>query len=404
MIRTVITVSDYGQVNGGSAKVAIESAVALANIVKESILFCAVGDNFEDLLSKNVKVICLNQYDILNNPNRFKAILQGLWNEEARCEFKKLLQTKNPNETIIHVHSWSNAISSSIFKTAENLGFKVVITIHDYFLACPNGGFYNYKKNHICKLTPLSLKCILCNCDSRKYLHKIWRVFRQFILNNSIKKRKNISYIFISDFSENILTKYINPNKRYRVNNPIEIKNRLKTDAPNNEIYLYIGRLTKEKGVCLFCEVISSLKVKAVVIGDGYLLPELKEKYKDIEFTGWLDYINMRKYILNARCLVFPSLWYECSPLTISEVQAFGIPCIVSDCCAGKDFISKELLFNTNNFESLKEKILAFKNNETVEYWNNKIYNEFNENKFSTQNYIKNLLNVYRDVLFNDTK
>lgn len=401
MIKTVITVSDYGQINGGNAKVAIESATALANIVEESILFCAVGENFEDLLSKNVKVICLNQYDILNNPNRFKAVFQGLWNEKARRKFKKLLQTKNPDETIIHVHSWSNALSSSIFKTAENLGFKVVITIHDYFLACPNGGFYNYKKNHICKLTPLSLKCILCNCDSRKYLHKIWRIFRQLILNNSIKKRKNISYIFISDFCENILTQYINPNKRYRVNNPIEIKNRVKTDAPNNDIYLYIGRLSEEKGIRIFCEAVTKTGLKGVVIGDGYLREELAETYKNIEFIGWQPYEKIREYILRGRCLVFPSIWYECSPLTIPEVQAFGLPCLVSDCCAGKDFVSKELLFNASNSNEITEKLLMFEDSKKIQYWNNFIYENYDENLVSIDYYMKNIINTYNKILNN---
>ncbi len=62
-----------------------------------------------------------------------------------------------------------------------------------------------------------------------------------------------------------------------------------------------------------------------------------------IEFVGWKQQAEMKEYILQARALVFPSVWYEGAPSTIPEVMGgYCLPCIVSDCSAGKDYIQHE--------------------------------------------------------------
>ena len=72
----------------------------------------------------------------------------------------------DPHKTIVHVHGWTKSLSSSVVQEALQRDFQIVISLHDYFVACPNGGFYNYKKKHICRLKPLSKACVLSNCDN----------------------------------------------------------------------------------------------------------------------------------------------------------------------------------------------------------------------------------------------
>ena len=129
-----------------------------------------------------------------------------------------------------------------------------MVTFHDYFSYCPNGGFFNYKKNEICKLKPLSIKCVVCNCDSRNYIIKLYRILRQFVQNKIVKinyKIKNI--ISISDFSINILKPSLaNDVKIRKINNPIDIKKPEKrVDVKNNDIY--ICRLTKQLFYDIIC-------------------------------------------------------------------------------------------------------------------------------------------------------
>ena len=167
-----------------------------------------------------------------------------------------MLKKLDKKTTIIHVHGWTKALSSSIFDIAFKMNFKVVLTLHDYFAACPNGGYFNYQKNEICKLKPMSIKCIKCNCDSRNYIFKIYRVIRQFVQNKIVKLNKKIeNVITISELSEKILKETLGKNTQItRIYNPIDLDENIeKIDPTRNKYFLYVGRISKEKGVdCCF--------------------------------------------------------------------------------------------------------------------------------------------------------
>ena len=237
-----------------------------------------------------------------------------------------MLKKLDKKTTIIHVHGWTKALSSSIFDIAFKMNFKVVLTLHDYFTACPNGGYFNYQKNEICKLKPLSKKCIRCNCDSRNYIFKIYRLIRQFVQNNIVKLNKRIeNVITISEFSEKILKPTLGKNTKItRIYNPIDIdENAEKVDPSKNEYYLYVGRISKEKGVDLFCQAITELGLKGIAVGDGDEKKKLEKQYPNIEFVGWKNKDEVKQYMKGARALIFPSRWYETAGLTVLEAMQY---------------------------------------------------------------------------------
>lgn len=357
-VKNVVIVNDFNYVQGGASKVAKDSAKLLKNKGINVIFFSAVNKNEEKI--DGVTYISTNQNEALKEKNKLKGIVNGIYNFKAKIMFKKLLKTLNKEDTIIHVHGWTKALSSSVFHVAFKMQFKTVLTLHDYFTACPNGGYFNYKQNIICKYKPLSWKCINCNCDSRNYGFKLYRIIRQFVQNKIVnlnKKLKNV--ILISNFSENILRNTLNKNINiYRVSNPIDIdKNASKVDYKKNDYFLYVGRVSKEKGVDIFCNAVSKAKVKGVVVGDGSELSTLKEQFPNIVFTGWKKSEEVKKYMQKARALVIPSRWYEGAPLTPLEAMQYGIPIISSDCNATVDYINEKngIAFNMekNNLEEI---------------------------------------------------
>lgn len=207
----VIIVNDFAYVNGGAAKVAIDTAKLLAARGHEVVFFAAVGPVAEALQGiKNLKIICLNQHDILHDSNRLRAAVQGIWNFKAAKAMKDILAKMSPKNTIIHIHALQKAISSSIIPVAKKAGFRIVYHVHDYGLACPNLGFFNYKTKQICSRRALSLECIACNCDSRSYTHKLWRVIRQMVQIYIGGMPRNIDgFVFLNSFGKNILEKYL---------------------------------------------------------------------------------------------------------------------------------------------------------------------------------------------------
>ena len=341
-LENVVIINDFNYVQGGASKVAIDTAKLLKEEGLNVYFFSAVNKNEENILG--ITYISTNQNEALKEKNKIKGAINGIYNFKTKKELKKLLKTLNPDNTVIHVHGWTKALSSSVFDIAFKMKFKVVLTLHDYFTACPNGGYFNYKKNEICHLKSLSWKCIKCNCDSRNYGFKLYRIVRQFVQNRIVKLNDKLEYaISISDFSEKILRPTLGKNTKVtRIYNPIDIdENAEKVDPSKNEYYLYVGRVSKEKGVDLFCQAISELDYKGIVVGDGNERQKLETQFPNIEFTGWKNKDEVKKYMRGARALIFPSRCYETAGLTILEAQTLGIPSIVCANCAGKEFVEE---------------------------------------------------------------
>lgn len=405
MVKTVIIVNDFNYIQGGASKIAIDTARILKDENIRVIFFSAVNKNDEKI--EGIEYISTYQNEALKERNRLKGIFNGIYNLKAKRKFENLLKTLDKKTTVIHVHGWTKALSSSIFDVAFKMNFKVVVTLHDYFTACPNGGYFNYKKNKICFLEPLSCKCIKCNCDSRNYFFKLYRIIRQFVQNKVVKLNDKLeNVITISGFSENILKKTLRKNVNIaRIYNPIDIeKNIEKANPEKNEYYLYVGRISKEKGVDLFCKALTELKVRGIVVGDGEEKEKLKKEYPNIEFTGWKNKNEVKKYMNGAKTLIFPSRWYEGAPLTVLEAMAMGVPCIVSNCSSAIDYISEEMrekqIFDIYNIESLKEKILEGKND--IAETSTKMYNYFWKKLYKNDIYFLNTMETYEKMLLKE--
>lgn len=405
MIKNVIIVCDYGYIEGGASKVAQKTASVLKEKGLNVFLFCAVGPVSNELNQSGINVICLEQDDILHERNKLKGVLRGISNKAAKIEFKKLLSAFDASDTIIHVHTWTKGVSSSIFKTAEKEGFKVVITVHDYFLICPNGGLFNYPQKKICELKPMSLKCLLCNCDARSYPQKVFRVLRQSKQNKNIRERKNISYIFISEFSKRQFFKRYNKipkEKQYFLTNIVDFeKERNRVECEKNNAYLFIGGVTEVKGIRMFCTAVSKSGVKAVVIGAGILKEELEKQYPEIKFVGWKSKEEIKPYIERARCLVFSSIWYEVSPLTPLETLAYGVPVICSDLNATSELIEHRksgLIYHGNSVEDLSAAIEESKDDELIKNLSEYAFSHFEEEKYSAEKYVSDLLKIYGEI------
>jgi glycosyltransferase involved in cell wall biosynthesis len=403
---TIVIVNDASYITGGSGKIALSTAVALAEQGFHVILFSAIGNIKEEdaLKKKGVDVICLNQQDILNDSIRVRAIVQGIYNLKAKREFERLLKSLSSKNTVIHFHAWTKALSSSLFDITAKYRFKLVITAHDYFLTCPTGSLFNFNTREICHLRPMSIGCIYCNCDSRKYSHKLWRVLRQCIQNCAVWKNSPIRLITISKLNRRIVAHYLGhyPVHLYNIENPIELNDSTPVNVQKNDTYFFIGRLSAEKGVDLFCEAISSLSLKGMVLGDGYLLPELKRKYPNIEFSGHVRMEDMGQMLRSScRALIFPSLLYETDGLVIREVMSFGIPCIVPDRCAASERVidgKTGYIFQSGNLESLKKAILKA-HTEDISLMSDVIIQNFDRSKYSMDTHIDKLIHLYHDLL-----
>lgn len=404
----IIILSDFAFINGGNAKVALQTSVDLAKQGYDVTLFTGAGPIADFLKNiSNLEVICLNQYDILSDPNRIRAIINGLWNFKARKAFKCLLKTFNRDDTIIHVHSCSKVLSSSCVQVANKMGFKIIYHLHDYGIACPNMGFYNYKKDCICKKKAMSIQCLISNCDSRNYFHKAWRYIRQFIQMKIAKMPSEISaFIAVSNFSMNILNPYLRNKKNvYIIENKINgILDDKKIDVSKNKNIIFIGRLCPEKNPIILSKVTKMMNIPVIFIGSGPCEKEIQDINKKAVITGWLNKTEMREYIKQARVLVLTSSWYETQGMVVAEVGKNGIPSIVPSNNAATDFVIDEyngLIFKNKDINSLKYMINKILDDDFAKYLGDNVYNYYKQDQ-NNVDYITKLVTIYKVVLRKD--
>lgn len=365
MLETIVLIQDFAHVNGGNAKVAISEAIALKERGYRVIMFSAVAPIENTLVEKGVEVSCLNIKDSLHEKNIIRAIVNGIWNGHANSKFNEILSSLNPNTTIVHFHCWVKALSASLFAVTAKYNFRIVITLHDFFTICPNGGLFNYPDNNVCRLSPMSVKCQFCNCDSRSRLYKYWRLIRQYLFIRAFNKNQYVYLYSISDITDEKIAKRLSHTvrKTFRVDNPIDINNHGYIDIHHDGYYTAISRISKEKGVDMFCEAMRNLGLKGQVLGDGPMLEYYKEKYPEVLFRGWCNEKEKTEYLKITKCLILTSRWYETFGLVVSEMKSFGIPSIVPDeCAASEQIIDGEtgFVFESRNQLSLERKIKQF--------------------------------------------
>src|SRR5215471_3546497 len=111
MIVQVVIVCDFGDVNGGAAKVAIGSAVALANAGVSVTYVCAFGPVSAQLKHERIAVHCFDFGSVWDQHNPLAAASQGIWFGRARSALEGIIATMNADQTVVHFHQWTKAFS-----------------------------------------------------------------------------------------------------------------------------------------------------------------------------------------------------------------------------------------------------------------------------------------------------
>lgn len=400
---TVVICFDHASITGGQAKVAFDSAVGLRRMGHRPIVFAAAGPISPQLVEAGIETVCLDQSDLIGNPSRTAAAIQGIWNRPAAKALDELLAPLPRETTIVHVHGWAKALSPSIAGPIVRSGLPAVYTIHEFFQFCPNGGFYNYRDNHVCKLTPLSAACWATNCDSRNYARKLWRHVRQLAARHIAHLPEAFSdYIAISDLQQEIVAPLLPKNVRlHRIGNPVSVPDLGPRPHPEGD-FLFVGRLSPEKGAFVFAEAARKAGVAATFVGDGPIAEKIAASFPEARLMGWKEPTAVQAAMRAARALIFPSLWYEGQPLTVLEAKGLGVPVIVSDICAGREEVEDGVTgrwFKSADVDDLARVLTELRDDVTIAAMSEAAYRAYWKDPPTCDRHLERLTAVYRGML-----
>lgn len=403
MSRTIVILNDYCHINGGASRVAIDEATGLAQAGEKVIFLGASGPICKELQDADMDVICMEQPELIEAGKSPSVLLQGLWNREAYREMESLLAKLTPESTVIHLHGYTKALTTSPVRAAVKNGFRVICTLHDFFVACPNGAFFDYVKGEPCPKRGLSSDCIRTNCDKRHYHHKLYRVAR-----STVQKRAGLlpdgvkDYISLSNRSLELLRPYLPQAAHfYPLENLIDVAQMSPVDVASNTSVVAVGRLDIEKGIELLLKAAQRADVQLTLVGDGPLR-KLAETYGNCRVTGWLKPEQVVAELGKARCLAFPSLWYETYGLVVGEAAARGVPAIVSDISAAAERVANNVdgwHVGAGNEHDLTRALELTKNNESLGSMGRAAYENFWKTPPSRERHVQGLLKIYSKMI-----
>lgn len=401
----LVLLSDTGVVNGGAAKIALGDAKLLAQAGHRVELLCGAGDAPGLKNLPNLTVHRVSDFDIAEDPNRLRAMATGWWNPQAYKRMVELLSGLDPRDTIVHVHSWTKALSSSPIRAAWERGFSIVLTMHDFLVACPTGTLFLQHKQEKCHIKPMSLECMATNCDVASYQHKVWRIGRRAIQGVIGGVPSHIGHFIVySQMAEDLMRPHL-PAKAavHHVPNVIDISPCEPTAVEENEEFAFLGRITPEKGVVLLARAAAAENVPVRYVGEGPERAAIEQANPQARFSGWLSHREGVETLRKSRALVFPSLWYETLGLVVLEAAGNGVPSIVPDDCAARESVIDGvtgLHFRCGDEADLRRKIAILKDPEVAARMGRAAYERFwNQPQHSAAFHTRRLEEVYLHMM-----
>lgn len=400
--EAVLVLNDFCYVQGGASKVAIDEAIALHGAGLDVTFLGAVGAPCDALRDSGVRVISLGQAELQQVWKHPAAAVRAAWNNQAFTATRTLLARRDPNCMVVHLHGYTKALSTSPALAARLAGFSTVCTLHDFFAACPNGALYDYRREQPCQRRALSLSCMLTNCDKRHPLHKSYRVFRGVTQRHFARFPDCVrDFIALSRKSGALLQPYLAPDsKLYSLPNIITSPHAPPVDVAANRQLLVLGRLDAEKGVMLAATAAQQAGMPIVFAGDGPLRSAVEAGGATV--TGWLEDDGVWQALGNARCLVFPSRWYETFGLVVDEAAARGIPAIVSDVSAAAERVDHDVtgwIFRSGDAQDLSRCMMLTGDHARVAAAGAAAYARFWANPPDRPSHVRDLLTIYNQVL-----
>ncbi|GAB3032316.1 glycosyltransferase family 4 protein [Spirosoma pulveris] len=386
----VLLIHNYYQQRGGE-DVIFEQEVDLLRengISVETLIF--TNDQFDGTMLGNTR-----------------SAIQSFFNRQSAKRLDLAIRQFSPD--VVHIHNLFYTASAAVIWAAKKRNIPVVMTLHNYRLVCINGLLMREGKipceQCLTKLVALpgvrnacfrNSKAQSAHLSAITLLHKLtglWqRVDRFVVVTDFARQKIHLSSLLLRPDQLSVKPNfvadagYVNPQDR-------------------DDFFLYIGRLTFEKGIGVLLNAAETDGFSIDIIGDGPLVSDViqaSEHTSTIRYRGQQPRSVVLEALKRCRALLVPSLWYEGLPTVILEAFATGTPIICSDQQNLNEIVKDNhtgLLFRTGDSGDLCRVIRNFRENRlNQERLGQNAYQEF-QSRYTHAISLRAILTIYEDVI-----
>jgi glycosyltransferase involved in cell wall biosynthesis len=277
-----------------------------------------------------VHVETVSNHAIQTISDRVQAFLRAPYDAARERWIQALIVRHRPD--VVHIHNFFPLLTPAVHMAAAKAGAAVVQTLHNFRVICANG--FLLRDGAICE------KCI----HGGPYWALVHRCYRKSMPGSLALVRMQLKagrdetwqryvhrFIVLTEFAR---AKFVDAGLPA---NKITIKPNFVSQEPvlnekERKGALFVGRLSKEKGVHNLVEAWKNLKgIPLTIVGEGPAREQLEaEAPAHVSFVGWRNQAEVRELMAGAQALLIPSLWYEGLPMTLLEAYSTGLPVIAS--------------------------------------------------------------------------
>lgn len=297
------------------------------------------------------------------------GFFSGIYSSSGVKGLRKIIEKEKPD--IVNVHNLYPFISPAALFECKKAGIPVIMTVHNFRIACSTGLFMREGMPcEYCLQKGNEWGCVKYNCE-QSWPRTIGFAFRNYAARITGAFSKNVdAFACLTEFQRQKLIE-----TGYDSDKIVVIPNSMDTplsyENTMGNYVAYIGRLSYEKGYDRLIEIARHLPNIEFRFAGKQRNDMQEVSPLNVKLMGQLNAKDLNEFIKNSRFIVMPSRCYEGFPMTILEAASFGKPTIGPDhggfteiIGKGKDAIGQ--LFDSGDVIELEKQIISLWNNKNI--------------------------------------
>lgn len=275
-------------------------------------------------------------------PSRVRQFLSMAWNPTSIATVRRQLAEFQPD--VILIHNIMPVGSAALFLYLAKCGVPVVQFVHNFRPFSVNGYCWGSGKILPQGLEKNFIPEILAGSWQNSHFKTAWYGLLIWLLHQAGVFSKMQGWIAISQFMKDTFIRGGIDSDRIRVishswhprcsNEEVE----LLCNQPAEPVFLFLGRLTEEKGIRVLLEAWEKFtKMSHIgilrIAGDGPLKEEMETRcaaMERAEYVGFQTGEAKNQLLQGCSALVVPSVWWEPLGLVLYEAYDHGKPVLAA--------------------------------------------------------------------------
>ena len=308
--------------------------------------------------------------DAIRDMPSWQLAVRTVWNRQTLAELGETIRRERP--ALVHFTNTFPLLSPSAYFAARREGVKVVQSLHNYRLLCPNALFLrDGKACEACLGKLLAWPSVrhACYRNDRKATAAVAGMLAFHRALGTWNRAVDL-YLALTEFGKRKFIQGGLPADK------IAVKPNFAPSDPGpgkgiGGYAIFVGRLSAEKGIetLLASWTKSPPDLPLMIVGEGPLADRVREAMAvnpRIQWLGQQPSQHVIELIGAAMMLVLPSITYEGFPKTIVEAFSRGTPVVASNFGAMSELVDPNrtgLLFAPGDSKALSESVTGLGGN-----------------------------------------